>query len=69
MLYFTSPILSDRMTMPALICASATHYWISRYQNRHDPNSSRHAALQSQQRSIRNQTRSEITLFEGKKSS
>jgi hypothetical protein len=34
-----------------------------------ESNSCRYAALQSQQRTIHTQTRSEITLFEGKKSS
>jgi hypothetical protein len=38
-------------------------------EGRPEPNACRYAALKSQQRSIRTQTRCEITLFESKKSS
>ena len=55
--------------MPGLICASAMHDGFQVAETRHEANSCRYAALKSQQRPIRTQTRSEITLFEGKKSS
>ena len=55
--------------MPVLICASATHDGFQVGEARHEANSCRYAALKSQQRPIRTQTRNEFTLFEGKKSS
>src|ERR1035437_3679754 len=66
---FPSPILRDRTRMPVLIYASATHDGFQVAEARHEANSCRYAALKSQQRPIRTQTRSEFTLFEGKKSS
>ena len=64
---FTSPILRDRTRMPVLICASATPRWVRGIRGRHEANSCRYAALKSQQPPIHAQTRSRITLFEGKK--
>ena len=55
--------------MPVLIFASATDDGFQVAEARHGANPCRYAALKSQQRLIRTQTRNEITLFEGKKSS
>src|ERR1035437_630345 len=66
---FTSPITPryDENSSSHLRLCNAR--WIPGTRGRHEPNSCRYAVLKSQQRLIRTQTRSEITLFECKKSS